>query len=194
VVAEAARIVDRDGAGALTLKAVADSFGVAQPSLYKHVAGLDDLHGRLAVVAARDLTAALSRAAGGKAGADATTAVATAYRRYARRHPGCYAYLLRPRTGDDDHARASGELLEVLYDVLAGYGIVTDPDRVDAARFLRSALHGFVSLETGGGFAMPHSVERSFERSLQAVDAALRGWPRGVVSQASDDEREDEDR
>jgi len=176
VVAEAARLVDTDGAGALTLKAVAESFGVAQPSLYKHVAGLDDLHGRLALVAARELVDALRRAASGKAGADALTAVATAYRGYARRHPGCYGYLLRPRAGDDEHAQASAEVLEVLYDVLTGYGIVTEPDRVDATRFLRSALHGFVSLEAGGGFAMARSVERSFERSVQAVDAALRGW------------------
>jgi AcrR family transcriptional regulator len=176
VVAEAARIVDSEGAGALTLKAVAESFGVAQPSLYKHVAGLDDLHARLAVVAARDLGDALRRSSSGKAGADAIMAVARAYRGYARRHPGCYGYLLRPRAGDDEHARASAEVLAVLYDVLAGYGIVDEPDRVDATRFLRSALHGFVSLETGGGFAMPRSVERSFERSMRAVDAALREW------------------
>ena len=66
--------MDEEGAGALTLKSVAESFGVAQPSLYKHVAGLEDLHGRLALVAARDLGRALRRAASGKAGADATPA------------------------------------------------------------------------------------------------------------------------
>lgn len=176
VVAEAARLVDRDGAGALTLRAVADRFGVAQPSLYKHIGGLDDLHGRLAAVAARELGTALRRAAGGKAGADATRAVAAAYRRYARRRPGCYGYLLRPRAGDEDHLRASAEVLEVLYDVLAGYRIVDEQDRVDAARFLRSALHGFVSLENAGGFAMARSVDRSFERTVQGLDSALRTW------------------
>jgi AcrR family transcriptional regulator len=176
VVAEAARLVDLEGAGALTLRAVADSFGVAQPSLYKHIGGLDDLHHRLAVVAAHDLGTALRRSASGKATADATRAVAAAYRRYARQHPGCYAYLLRPRTDDDEHTRASAEILEVMYDVLSGYGIVEDTDRVDATRFLRSALHGFVSLETAGGFAMARSVDRSFDRSVRALDAALRDW------------------
>lgn len=181
VVAEAARLVDLDGAGALTLRALAESFGVAQPSLYKHIGGLDDLHHRLAVVAARDLGTALRRAASGRSTADATTAVAAAYRRYARRHPGCYGYLLRPRVDDDEHARASAEILEVLYDVLAGYRIVGDDDRVDAARFLRSSLHGFVSLETAGGFAMARSVDRSFERSVRALDAALRDWVDGPL-------------
>jgi len=176
VVAEAARLVDLEGAGALTLRAVAESFGVAQPSLYKHIGGLDDLHSRLALVAARDLGACLRRAVSGKATADALRAAAAAYRRYARQHPGCYGYLLRPRADDEEHARASVEVLAVLYDVLAGYGIVDDTDRVDAARFLRSALHGFVSLETAGGFAMSRSVDRSFDRSVQALDAALREW------------------
>jgi AcrR family transcriptional regulator len=75
VVAEAAALVDAEGAEALTLAAVAKRFGVAVPSLYKHVGGLEDLHARLAVVAARDLGTALRRAATGKAGRDALAAV-----------------------------------------------------------------------------------------------------------------------
>jgi AcrR family transcriptional regulator len=177
VVAEAARLVDDAGADRLTLAAVADRFGVAVPSLYKHVGGLDDLHGRLAVVAARDLATTLRRAASGKAGADAVAAVAAAYRHYAAQHPGCYGYLLRPRSDDEEHARASGEILEVLYDVLAGYGVTGDDALVDAARFLRSTLHGFVALEIGDGFAMARSVDRSFDRLVGAVDAALTSWP-----------------
>lgn len=176
VVAEAARLVDEGSAERLTLAAVAERFGVAVPSLYKHVGGLDDLHGRLAVAAAQDLGVALRRAASGKAGADAIAAVATAYRRYAREHPGSYGYLVRARPGDDEHARASGEVLAVLYDVLAGYGVTDDDARVDATRFLRSALHGFVALEIGDGFAMDRSVDRSFARLVHALDAALGSW------------------
>ena len=177
VVAEAARLVDEHGPGALTLAGLAQRFGVAQPSLYKHVGGLADLHGRLAVLAATDLASRLRTAAVGRAGADATAAVATAYRDYARQHPGRYGYLLRPRPDDDAHTRASGEVLEVLLGVLAGYGISGAPDAVDAARFVRSVLHGFVSLETGGGFAMDRSVDDSFERLVGSLDRALTTWP-----------------
>ncbi len=179
--AEAARLVDRDGAGSLTLRAVAERFGVAQPSLYKHIGGLEDLHGRLALVAARELGTALRTAVSGRAGAEATAAVATAYRRYATEHPGCYAYLLRPRADDADHERASAEVLAVLYAVLDGYDIREEADRVDAARFLRSAMHGFVALELGGGYAMSRSVDDSFAATLRAVDLALRGWTASVA-------------
>ena len=42
----------------------------------------------------------------------------------------------------------------MLLDVLAGYGIAGEDDAVDAARFVRSTLHGFVGARVGGGFAM----------------------------------------
>jgi AcrR family transcriptional regulator len=180
VVAEAVRLVDEVGPDRLTLAALAQRFGVALPSLYKHVGGLPDLHGRLAVVAARELGTAVRRAATGKARADATAAVARAYRAYAREHPGCYGYLLRPAVDDEEHALASKEILHVLYDVLAGYGIESEPDTVDAARFLRAALHGWVALETGGGFAMPRSVDRSFDRMVDGVHHALTAWSTGT--------------
>ncbi len=176
VVAEAARLVDGEGAEALTLSALAQRFGVAQPSLYKHVGGLEDLHGRLAVLATRDLGAAMRRAASGRSGAEATAAVAVAYRDHAREHPGTYAYLLRPRPDDPLHAEAAQEVLDVLADVLASYGIEGESDLVDAVRFLRSALHGFVALELAGGFAMARPVDATFEASLSALDRALSGW------------------
>ncbi len=176
VVAEAVALVDAEGSGALTLAALATRFGVAVPSLYKHVDGLEDLQTRLAVATAQDLGAALRRAATGRSGRSATAAVAAAYRSYARSHPGCYAYLRRARPDDAAHAAASQEVLDVLYALFDGYGIPSGTPSVDAARFVRSTLHGFVALENADGFAMPRSVDRSFERLVDAVDVALRSW------------------
>jgi hypothetical protein len=118
----------------------------------------------------------MRRAATGRAGRDATAAVAAAYRDFALRHPGCYGYLLRPRPGDEEHALLSKEILDILYDVFAGYGIERDEDAVDAARLVRSLLHGWVALETGGGFAMPRSVDRSFDRLVDSLDGTLAAW------------------
>jgi AcrR family transcriptional regulator len=176
VVDEAARLVDEVGRDRLTLAALAKRFGVAQPSLYKHVDGLDGLHGLLAVKVLREVGESLRRAGTGKAGPDALRAVATAYRDYALGHPGCYTYVLRaPAPGDDDLEAAATEILSVLNDVFAGYGITGDV-AIDAARFVRSTLHGFVSLELGGGFGMPRSVDHSFQRLVAATDQALAAW------------------
>src|SRR5680860_1042493 len=173
IATEAARLVDEVGRDRLTLAELAKRFGVAQPSFYKHIDGLEGLHRLLAVKVLREVGDTLRRAATGKARSDALRAVAFAYRGYARSRPGCYAYILRaPSSGDADLEAAASEILSVLYDVFAGYGITGD-DAVDAARLVRSTLHGFVSLELGGGFAMPRSVDRSFERLIDATDHTL---------------------
>lgn len=176
IVTEAARLIDEVGRDRLTLAELAKRFGVAQPSLYKHVTGLEGLHGLLAVKVVREVGETLRRAGTGKAGPDALRAIAKAYRDYAMAHPGCYGYILRaPAPGNDDLEAAAAEILSVLYAVFAGYGITGD-DAVDAARLVRSTLHGFVSLELGGGFEMARSVDRSFERLVAATDQALTGW------------------
>lgn len=176
IVSEAARLADEVGRDRLTLAELAKRFGVAQPSLYKHVDGLDGLQGLLAVKVLREVGDTLRRAGTGKAGSDALRAVAKAYRGYALAHPGCYDYILRaPAPGDDDLEAAAAEILSVLDDVFAGYGI-TGNRAIDAARFVRSTLHGFVSLELGGGFELRRSVDRSFQRLIAATDQALTGW------------------
>lgn len=176
IVDEAARLVDDVGRDRLTLSELAKRFGVAQPSLYKHVAGLDGLNRLLAVRVLAEVGDTIRRACTGKAGADAISSMAMAYREYALTHPGRYAYVVRaPAPGDEALEAAAAEILSVFDDVFTGYGI-TGPDAVDAARFVRSALHGFVSLELGGGFGMAQSVDRSFTRLVAASDQALRAW------------------
>jgi AcrR family transcriptional regulator len=177
VVEEAGAVADAAGLDRLTLTAVAERFGVAIPSLYKHVRGLDGLRRDLAVLAVRELTAALSRATVGRAGRDALHAMADAYRAYATAHPGRYAASVRaPDPGDSEHLAAAADALDIFFAVLAGYGVRGD-DAIDAIRGLRAAMHGFVTLEAGGGFGMPQSVDASYHRLVDALDTALTARP-----------------
>jgi AcrR family transcriptional regulator len=176
VVREAAAVADEVGLERLTLAAVAERFGVALPSLYKHVRGLGGLRRDLAVLGVRELTAALSKAAVGRARGDALRSIAHAYRDYARAHPGRYAASVRaPAPDDAEHLEVNDDALAVVRAVLAGYGI-TGADAVDAIRTLRATLHGFVTLEAAGGFGLPQSVDASFTRLAGAFDAAFAGW------------------
>lgn len=176
IVDEAARLVDEAGRERLTMSELAKRFGVAQPSLYKHLDGLDGLNRLLAVQVLRELGETLRRAGTGKAGEDAVSALAIAYRAYALAHPGRYAYAVRaPTPGEDALEAAAAEILSIFDDVFAGYGI-TGTNSVDAARFVRSAIHGFVSLELGGGFGLPHSADTSFYRLVAAINRALCEW------------------
>jgi AcrR family transcriptional regulator len=170
----AADLVDRDGADALSLARLAADLGVAPPSLYKHVGGLDDLVRRVAVLTAERLGDALAESAVGRSGRDALVALAGAYRSFAGEHPGTYALAqTAPLFGaNEGHVRAANRSIEVISAALVGYGVPEDA-RIDAIRAVRASLHGFVDLERRGGFGLPDSVDRSFGVLVDALDAAL---------------------
>ncbi len=178
VVTAAARLADAEGLEAVTLARLAGDLGVRAPSLYVHVDGLGDLRHRLAARGARELSDELQAAAAGRAGTDALQAVADAYRSYAHRHPGTYAAVqsARATTGGE----AAEQLVGVVLAVLRGYGLGGD-DAVHAARVLRAALHGFVSLEAEGGFGLPLRLDESFRLLVAVLDTGLeaiggRAW------------------
>lgn len=182
VIAEAAAIADEVGLERLTLASVAERLGVAVPSLYKHVAGLDDLRRGLAVLAMRTLAEALSRAAVGRSRQGALTAVADAHRALARERPGLYAATVRaPAPDDEEHTAVSQAALDVVVAVMRSYGI-EGPDAVHAIRMLRSALHGFAAMEAAGGFGMPEDVDESYRRMVTALDRSLATWSRSTTA------------
>jgi AcrR family transcriptional regulator len=174
VVAAATQLVDADGLGALTLKQLAEEVGVRPPSLYAHVGGLDDLRRRLGARGASELATTLSHAIEGRSGTDALGGLAVAYRDYAREHPGP---MLRGSARDfagNDEARAAGDtVVRVVVTALRSYRLEGD-EAVHAVRLIRIALHGFVTLEAAGGFAMGLCADETFERPLALLDIGLR--------------------
>lgn len=176
VVDEAEHLADEVGLSRLTLAALAGRLGVRQPSLYKHIGGLDDLQRSMSVRAKRQLADVLGDAAIGRSQDDAIRAMSVAYRAWALAHLGRYAATVRAPEADDlDDQAASAAPVGVVLDVLAGYGLHGD-DAIDAARALRSALHGFVTLESAGGFGLPVDVDRSFSRLVGGLIASMRTY------------------
>jgi len=176
VVETAAIMADEVGLNALTLAALAERLGVKQPSLYKHIDSLAGLHRSVSLLAKRELGETLSRAAVGRSGADAIFAMSHAYRSWAMLHPGRYdVSQIPPAPGDIEDETAMLGAIQILTDVLMAYELEGD-DSVDAIRAFRSILHGFVSLETSGGFALKADINRSFERLIRGFTVALNQW------------------
>ena len=173
IAAGAAELADESGWDALTLAAVAARFGVRQPSLYKHVSGLAELRRDISVLAGRELIDELSAAAVGKAGPDALKAIADSYRTYAKKHPGRYAAsVIAPSRGDVEYEQVGAGVLRVISAVLSGYGLEGD-DSIHAIRGLRALIHGFVSLEAAGAFAMPQDLDESYRRLVEGFSTSL---------------------
>jgi AcrR family transcriptional regulator len=173
VVDAAVAIADAEGLEAVTVARVAQQLGVRPPSLYNHVAGRDALVHGIALRGLRALGEAVRDAAVGRAGHEALAAFAAAYRDYAAGHPGCYQATVRaPAPGDAEQLAAAEAVVGTALAVLRAWGLEGD-DAIHAARGLRAAVHGFVTLELAGGFGLPTDREESFRRLVATLAAGL---------------------
>ncbi|MEU9865441.1 TetR/AcrR family transcriptional regulator [Streptomyces sp. NPDC047971] len=174
-----AELADEVGLDRVTMSQVARRLGVKDASLYTHVRSLEDLRGRIALLAADEKTIHIAEATSGRAGKEALVAFADAWREYAHKHPGRYMATQTPiRIDPDLAAEAAGprRAVALTYGMLRGYGL-TEPDLTDAVRLLRSTFHGFVALEAAGGFAHARSPQQSWVRALDALHTLLEHWP-----------------
>jgi AcrR family transcriptional regulator len=173
VVEAAAWLVDEEGIDQLSLGHLAERLGVRTPSLYNHIAGLPGLKHDLALYCLREVLNRLLRATTGKSRAEAIFAFANAYRAYARETPGRYALTLRaPDPGDLELQDISQQLIEVALAILAPYKL-SEENAIHAIRSLRSIVHGFISLESAGAFAMPVDLDASFHWLINLFIAGL---------------------
>jgi AcrR family transcriptional regulator len=172
-VLDAAVELAADGLDNVTFARLAERLGVRAPSLYNHVAGRPALVRLITLRGLDGIGDAIAAAAAGLAGEQALRATAHAYRDYARANPGGYqATLLAPSDGDAEVQAATERVLSLLAAILRAWQL-SEEETIDAIRVLRSALHGFVTLEQNGGFAMARDLDASFERLADTLVAGL---------------------
>ena len=135
IVNAALTFLDREGWDALTINALAAHLGTKGPSLYNHVHSLDDLRRTVRMRVIGDIIGMLNTVCEGRTRDDAVLVMASAYRSYARHHPGRYAAFTRLPFGDDDpeYSAATRAAAAPVIAVLGSYR----PDR--RGRVLRGA-------------------------------------------------------
>ena len=173
VEAAAVELADQHGLDAVTLTAVAQRLGVRSPSLYTYVDGMAGLRRMVALHAAELLRTALAEGQDSRPGS-AVRSAAHAFRRFVVAHPGLYAATFpAPRPGEDDELYdALAAAAAPVSDAIVATGL-TGPAAVHATRALRSAVHGFVTLEQAGGFGQPVDIDASFDAMVDLLIAGL---------------------
>lgn len=162
LVATATAMADESGLSSVSLHSLARYYGVAAPSMYKHVKNLEDLQRAIAHEALVLFERAL------RSSGSSVKEIAGAYRQFARSHPGLYETTQLP------HLFASSESQELSNRIVSHIAQVLpenlgSDDVIHQVRILRSALHGFVSLERSGGFGLPQSLDQSFDELCTAL-------------------------
>jgi AcrR family transcriptional regulator len=173
ILERAAERVDSAGRNDITIGELAEDLGVQPSALYNHVDGLDGLKHELAVHSTDAVANHLLDAVVATSGAAAVRALAHAYRQFAEQHPGQYAaQLLPPAEPDDSLATAQQRIVDVFVRVLLSTGVDGD-DAVHAARTVRSAIHGFVALESIDAFTSPVDRATSFDHLVEFLVSGL---------------------
>jgi hypothetical protein len=80
--------------------------------------------------------------------------------------------MQRAPEGPGAHADAARELIVVFLAALAGYHL-PEAEQIHAVRAVRAALHGFVALESEGGFRLPVALADSYARLVDMLDEGL---------------------
>ncbi|MGW4693703.1 TetR/AcrR family transcriptional regulator [Kitasatospora cineracea] len=173
----AAELADRVGIEKVTVSALARQFGVKDASFYSHVKNLQEIRIRVALLASDELNQALAAAIAGRSGGEALTAFADAYRDYALAHPGRYAATQLPLDpAEFTDTAVFARSVELTYAVMRHYRLA-EPDLTDAARLLRSTFHGFIGIESAGGFNHPRAAADSWRRITTGLHHLLANWP-----------------
>jgi AcrR family transcriptional regulator len=166
-------LVNQRGLDELSMSDLAQALNVRTPTLYSHVAGIDDLKRLLALHGLAELDRAMARATIGISGPDAVRAVLNAYREFVEKNPGLYAATVpTPPRSDREWSAAVDRLMDTLLASLRYYDL-RGPEKVHALRGLRSLVHGFVSLESSGALKHPVNRDDSFAWLVESFLAAL---------------------
>ncbi|MDQ2885683.1 MAG: WHG domain-containing protein [Chloroflexota bacterium] len=167
VVQAAADLADSVGLYEVTLATLATQLGVRTPTLYHYVAGLPGLRRELALLACREMARLMGRAIMGKSGDEAVLVLADVYRTFVHEHPGLYSATVQAADPNDTElVAAQTEVVEITMRTLSAYAM-TYEESVHVVRMLRSLIHGFATLESGGGFGIPVDQDETFQRLLR---------------------------
>lgn len=159
IVAAARKLLEQDGAEALSMRRIADQLGIRAPSLYKHLPDKRTLEAALiseGFAEWAELTEQALRDAD-----DPLTAIGLAYRSYANSHPHLYRLMTeRPLPREQLSPGVEDRAQRPVIEAVGG-----DPD---LARALWAFAHGMVILEITNRFPPDADLDAAWERGLQA--------------------------
>ena len=146
VLSAAEQVVEENGWDGLTMATLAQNLGIRAPSLYHHMANLDEIRALLQARTLSGLGAALAEAADGQRGRDGLVAVAHAHRAFALSIPHRYLGFGRSPINQEVLDVAGVTAIEVVHGMLLSVGV---PDTMleEVALMLFVSIHGAITVE-----------------------------------------------
>ena len=155
-------LLEAEGAGALTMRRVADALGIRAPSLYKHLPDKAALEAALIADGFEEAAAAFEAATDGAP--DPMGALVQAFRAFAAAHPHMYRLMTerplpRDRLPPGLEARTAAPLLR----------LTGSPARARAAW---AFIHGMIILELNDRFPADGLTQHAWESGIAAFTSS----------------------
>lgn len=100
--------------------------------------------------------------------------IAIGYRRFARENPELYKTIVKiPSTGGSDLIEKGQNLVHRLYPVLEACGL-SEKDIIHFSRTIRSAMHGFITLEEAGFLGTMVDADESYSYMVETLIRSLK--------------------
>jgi len=160
----ARRLLETEGADALSMRRLADELGIKAPSLYKHLSGKDQVELLLTEEALAEMGDATHAAVRRPGTRGPVAALLATYRRYAVAHPHLYRLVTGPGLPRD---RLPAGLEE-----WAGEPFYLAAGEPHLAQSLWAYAHGMVVLEIDHRFLPGSDLDRTWQAGAAAYTAA----------------------
>jgi len=173
IISAALELANEIGVKELTFPRLAEKLEIKYPSLYNHYSNADQLRDDMAARLFRVLNEEVSPLLVGKTRGAAVTLYANAYRNLAMKYRGSYELLTStPKQSNEPLYEEASRHGAMLRNILESFEL-NRPALVHKSRFLRSAIHGFISLNMLGFLQTEREVstEESFQHMIADIIA-----------------------
>jgi AcrR family transcriptional regulator len=178
ILVAAASVIAREGAGALSLRAIATDVGVSHTAFRRHFGDREGVLNALAVQGHRWLAEELRAAAQAGEFLD----VGVAYVRFAITHPGHFTVMFRPDLLDNADPELAAARAEAFAPLNAGIDALEPPDPIAAQAAGWGLAHGIAAQAAGWGLvhgiatlALTGNLAAAFDASGADVETLTRG-------------------
>ncbi len=187
IVEAAAELIAEKGFDQFSLRELADRLDVKTASLYNHISSLSELTSHIGELTFERMAKQLYGGTEDASSFDALYHVAIGYRKFAKENPELYKTIVKiPSTGDPKLVEKGRNFVHSLYPLLEACGL-SEKDIIHFSRTIRSAIHGFVTLEEAGFFGTMADADESYSYMVKTLIQSLKAGMGRRISDGNDE-------
>lgn len=174
IVEVAAGLIAEKGFDQFSLRELADRLGVKTASLYNHISSLSELTSNIGRLVFERMAEQIYGGTEDTSSFDALYRIAIGYRKFAKENAELYKTIIKvPSTGEPGLIEKGQSLVHRLYPVLEACGL-SEKDIIHFSRTMRSAMHGFVTLEKAGFWGTAVDADESYSYMVKTLIQSLK--------------------